>query len=86
MYLPRSSNPAQQFSVRQSLHFDGSFLIKETGQFLVEPLLEARELCVATREGDVGEELRPDGLLALEDRVVDELGQSARLLVSEARL
>ena len=73
MYLPSSSNPAQQFSVRQSLHFDGSFLIEQTGQFLVEPLLKPRELGVPAGESDVGQQLRPDGLLALEDGVVDKL-------------
>ena len=84
--LPSSANPAEQFSIGQSLHFNGGLLVKQTGQFLVEPLLEARELGVAAGQSNVGEELRPHALLALEDGVVDELGEAAGLLVGEGRL
>ena len=86
MNSPRSSDPAQEFPVRQSLHLDVGFLIKQTAQLLVEPLLEARELGVAPGQGDVGQQLRPDLLIALQHGVVDQLGETAGLLTGKGRL
>ena len=43
-------------------------------------------LCVAAGEREVGQELRPQLLVALHERVVDQLVQSARLLERQARL
>ena len=83
---PCSSDPAQEFPVRQSLHLDVCFLIEETAELLVEPLLEARELGVAPWEGDVGQQLRPHLLLALQHGVVDQLGETAGLLAGKGGL
>ena len=83
---PCSSHPAQQFSVRQSLHLDVGFLIKQTAQLLVQPLLKSRELGVPAGQSDVGQQLGPYLLIALQHGVVDELGQTAGLLTGKGRL